>query len=507
MVQQAGKQFIKAGNMKKIFIFLLLASSAFGQTAVNINYAGRTGGTVIPQNMIGTNIAGLSGTTPLGNLVSPASITHTRLFVSLAQDCTGTTGTAADCTWTLPLGQLALLAGAGLQVTLEMTGDPAFLQQTVGSCPSGTLTTCICQPPTNNTTWQIYTIAGIAAMLTAYPHNVDSVELWNEPDSTVTWCPVSGTALSTFENFIGTVGANIKASTTIPVGTLAITVVSDISTWVPGVLSVWSTPSFLSYHIYLSSSWASWASLLAGMQATSGGYGNVYNQFQTALTSAGYAGPAWITEVNDGYAFVADCCRIDNTYSLMYNTLMIMDHLNAINTSSATTIPQRIYQYAEQSIYFCFFGNLADGDCTNAVPIGIYPNYYAYQLLTQLSLTAGGNMATSISPASTLSGLSCSAWYTFSGDSLVCVNPTASPITLAYTLSNTGLTTAMGISYLLNSTNPTVSTSSLALTNTGGSNYTASATIPAYSSLGAQIYGAATNVNNGFKSINGSTVH
>ena len=450
-----------------------------------VDFNSRSGGTAIAPAMFGTDISGLSGSTPLYYLLPPVGMTHTNIYVSIPQECP--TG-ISSCNWSIVNGQVALLAAQGINVTVQFTGTPSNLGSST------------CTPPTNN--------ASYAAILNAYfsqnpyPNAVDSAQLRNEPDaaSSGDWCP-SGSALTAYESFFGAVGPAVaSANPNILVGGPALALAASASTWVPGVIGAWPGLAFFSYHLYLTSACTTWASCLAGMQSTANGVGYWYAQYSGLITAAGSSAPLWITEYNDGYGFTADCCRFDNTYSLLWNTLNAADYLNAINTYSASNIAQRLYYFTDEGTgYFCLFGNIAGANCAETpAPVAPYPQYYSYELLGLLGLPLGGNLAASISPASTVSGLSAAAWYTTEGDAVLMVNPTASAMSgVTITFNNTGISNAKGTAYLLNSSNPQNTGSVLTLTSIGGTSYTATVNIPAYSSLGALINFGTTQISHG----------
>src|SRR5579883_762788 len=102
----------------KLFAFLLMTATAFGQ--VTADFGNRVGGTVIPQTFLGTNVGSISSASPLV-ILPAAGLNYARLFVSIAQDCTGSSGNpATDCSWSIPNAQLTLLAAAKLKVLINI---------------------------------------------------------------------------------------------------------------------------------------------------------------------------------------------------------------------------------------------------------------------------------------------------------------------------------------------------------------------------------------------------
>ena len=462
-----------------------LTWSTGASTSVTANFNSRTGGAVIPSTLFGTGISGLSGSTPLYYLLPPVGLTHARLFSSLLQECPTGIG---SCDWSITNGQMALLAAQGMVATINFFATPSNLGASA------------CTPPSNNASYAAIINAYFAQ--NPYPNNVDSAELRNEPDSSTSdWCP-GGSALTAYESFIGAVGPAVaSANPGILVGGPSLGAPgANAATWIPGVIAAWPGIGFVSYHLYLDSTCTAWASCLAGMQSTTNGVGFWFATMSGLVSGAGSSAPTWVTEFNDGYAFSTDCCRFDNQYSLMWNTLNAADYLNVISTYGAAVLPGRLHYYTDESTgYFCLFGNLAGANCASTpTPLAPYPQYYSYQLLGLLGLPLGGNLAASISPASTVSGLSAAAWYTIEGDAVLMVNPTASAMSgVTITFNNTGISNAEGTTYLLNSSNPQNTGSILTLTSIGGTSYTATVNIPAYSSLGALINFGTTQISHG----------
>ena len=98
-------------------------------------------------------------------------------------------------------------------------------------------------------------------------------------------------------------------------------------------------------------------------------------------------------------------------------------------------------------------------------------------------------MAVSVSPASTTSGLSATAFYTTSGDDVVIINPTSTSYSsVNVTLANPGLTSATGTMYLLNSTNADIASQSVSLSSVSGG-YSTTVTVPAYSTVAVSLKG------------------
>ena len=92
-------------------------------------------------------------------------------------------------------------------------------------------------------------------------------------------------------------------------------------------------------------------------------------------------------------------------------------------------------------------------------------------------------MAASVSPVNTTSGLDATAFYTNSGDDIVIINPTSTYYgSVNVSIANPGISTTSGTQYVLNSSSPTISSQSLALTPVSGG-YSTRVAVPAYSTV------------------------
>jgi hypothetical protein len=462
-------------KLRFLALFSVLMAHAFG--AVTGNFNNRTGTTAIPTGMFVTGITSLTGSTPLAYLPA-AGLNVVRLSVDISAQCP-----AGTCGWSIPNAQLTLLSAQGLKVLVILQLTPSNL---------GVST---CTPPSNNATWAGYANAFLSQAATNFPGTVVAAEIWNEPDLSPNWCNTSGTALSTFESFIGSVGPTIaSANPGVLIGGPALaSPTSNGATWVPGVIAAWSGIQFISYHYY-NSAQTTWANYLAAMQSVTNGIGATYANIQGFVTTAGSSAKILITETNNNPSFSGgDCCRNDGTFGPLWNVLMAIDYLNAIGTYGASTIPANVFYFTSQTstANFCLVGQVDSAmDCNNTGTVVAYPQYYAYMLLnTYLGLSGGGNLAASISPGSTTAGLSAAAFYTSGADSIVMVNPTASPVsTGTITFNNAGLSNSTrATTYLLNANNASGTVSTVPLTTISGGYTAAAITIPANSTLAISI--------------------
>lgn len=459
--------------MKFWYLTLLFVGTSFAQVTANFN--NRTGGTVIPSGFFGTNSTNLSAATPL-NLLQPGGIGYLRLFISINQDC----NSSGVCTWTgVPKSQLDLISAQGLKVLATMYQTSADIGASV------------CSVPSSASTWAAHVNSFLTYAAANYPGTVVAVEQRNEPDlvSSPDWCPTSGTNLSNYETFIGTAGPIIaSAFPGILVGGPALGAPStNAASWIPGVIGSWSGIGFISYHYY-NSAQTSWANYLSVMQNVSTGIGATYATVQGLASTAGSAAPILVTEGNTDFAFAANCCRNDATFGPLWNVLNAVDYLNAIGTYGAATLPSQFFYFSDESSatpdFFCLFGTPSTTNC-DTTTLSPYPQYYAYQMMgSLLNIERGGNLATSVSPGSTTGGLSATAFYILGADTIIVVNPTASPISSGtITFNNVGFISARGVSYLLNASNSTITVNSISLTSISGGYTMSSVSIPADSSM------------------------
>jgi hypothetical protein len=281
--------------------------------------------------------------------------------------------------------------------------------------------------------------------------------------------------------------------------------------WIPALLSNPSTApyvDFVSFHIYLtgqSDIWngMDWSRLYATTQSGTAGIAYYYKMIE-ALVRRGrqpnaWSTPIYITEFNDNWAFDLDCCRNDQTYAPLWNSLVITDLLNTVY-SGAKMVPSQLSYFNAAGNYFCIMGQWDWAMDCNPASLDPYPQFYAYKLFASsqyLDLQRGGHMAAWVSPASTTSGLSATAFYTTSADSVVVVNPGSTWYNAVNVfVKNPGLTASSGTVYTLNSSNGRISSQSVALSPvTGG--YTAKVVVPSYSTVALSVKGGQSGTPTG----------
>jgi hypothetical protein len=224
---------------------------------------------------------------------------------------------------------------------------------------------------------------------------------------------------------------------------------------------------FVSYHQYfygatqLEATWDTYTdmpSMYAAEQDVSTGAFANYNKALAAVAAGqqpgGASTPIYITEYNTNWAFYQDCCRNNNTYAPLFNSLYATDMLDSVFNGSARE-PSKIFYFAGSAYpYFCLIGVVdSNNDClysAGATPAP-YPQYFPYQLIGSpqyLGLAAGGFMAKSISAPTGGGGLATTAFYTSNHDAFVITNPTSTAYNqITVTLANPGLTGTQGTLY------------------------------------------------------------
>ena len=290
---------------------------------------------------------------------------------------------------------------------------------------------------------------------------------------------------------------------TIRTGGPVISQMSQASTWLPALLNNSSTApyvNFVSFHLYITGqtdidSGMTWPTLYVRTQSSTVGMAHFYQMIES-LVRAGKqpnaaSTPIYLTEYNDNWAYAVDCCRNDWTYAPLWNSLVVTDLLNTVY-SGASAGPSRLAYFNATGKYFCIMGAYdADMDCDPSQTY-LYPQFYAFSLFASpsyLNLQAGGHMAVSISPSSTTSGLSATAFYTSAADDVVIINPTSTSYnSVNVTLANPGLTSATGTKYLLNSANAEIASQSVSLSSVSGG-YSMTIAVPALSTVAVSLKG------------------
>jgi len=343
-----------------------------------------------------------------------------------------------------------------------------------------------------------------------FPGVLHEYEIWNEPELATSLCISDATTrLNTYVSLYAAAASAMHAQAkadgqTIRVGGPVISQMSQASTWLPALLNNSSTApyvDFVSFHLYITGqnnidAGMNWASLYSITQSSNQGIAHYYQLIQS-LVRAGHqpnaaTTPIYVTEYNNNWAYSVDCCRNDPTYAPLWNSLAIADFLNTIYTG-ASAVPSRLAYFNSTGKYFCIMGawnSAMDCDPSQTYP---YPQFYAFQLFASpsyLDLQAGGYMAVSVSPASTTSGLSATAFYTSTADEVVVINPTSTSYSAVnVTLANPGLSSvSAGTMYILNRSNTEIGTQSVTVSSVSGG-YSTTVAVPAYSTVAISVKG------------------
>jgi hypothetical protein len=491
--------------MKKLLTLLALCCApicAGSAQSVTVDFANRNNSTQVVA-------PGLLGVVGVGSTVSDATaitllqgtgLTGDRIFASLAGIYSG-----GSPSYTLLDAQITRATNAGFgHPLLVLTDSPPAL----GS--SG------CSVPSNVSTWASDAAAVVAHLDAVHPGVVRDYEIWNEPDSQASLCAGTTAAnLTAYLSIYAAAGAAIRTQAiadqaTVRIGGPTLAAPANNLSWITSLTTTSSTypyVDFVSLHIYVTgqsdiTGGMTWTTLYNKTQSGTQGFEHYY-QAADALVRAGSqhnaaTTPIFITEYNANNAFAADCCRSDPTYGPLWNTLAITDALNA-GYSGASQLPAKLHYFAASASagYFCLVGLIDSSmDCSPA-SYSAYPQYYAYQLFAaRLALEGGAHMAAAVSPASTTSGISVTAFYTASADNVVVVNPTASATTVNLAVTNGGLAALGGTMFVLNATNPTITAAAHAVTAVA-SGYTSTMAVPAYSTVALSVTGVLPSSSGG----------
>lgn len=477
---------------------LLGASVAVSQT-VSANFAGRSGATPwVPSGLFslgGTGTNGAAQAGPISTLTS-AGLDRTRFWISLGQIYATSTANFSLLDQTL-----TTMSRSHLHPLAVIYDTPRSLG------PSS------CSAPSDVWRWGQMAASVVAHVDQKFPGLLEDYEIWNEPELAVSLCISNPTdRLNKYVSIFSAAAAAMHAQAskdgkTIRTGGPTISQLSSAKTWFPALLNSASAAryvDFVSFHLYLTGEtdiWdgMSWSSLYATTQSTTHGLAYYYKTLE-ALVRKGHqpnaiTTPIFITEFNDNWAYLVDCCRNDPTYAPLWNSVAVADFLNVIY-SGARQVPSQLSYFASSGKYFCIMGHWDwDMDC-DASATEMYPQFYAFELFASsryLNLQGGGHMAASVTPGSTTSGLDSTAFYTNSADNIVIINPTSTAHNaVSVELKDPGLSSSSGTVYLLNKSHGAISSSSVGLKAVSGG-YSAQVSVPAYSTVALSVKGQSSN--------------
>lgn len=478
-----------------LFAAMLVGGLTSQAQTVSADFGGRTAATpVVPKGLFAVNGVGstLSDTGAINTLTN-AGLDGTRFWIPMDQIFAN----PSALNYSYLDRYLTTIQNTGLKPIAVMNGTPPSLGAKA------------CSVPSNISQWGQMAATVVAHIDQKFPGLVQDYEIWNEPESTTSLCVTGSTsALNTYVSLYQAAAPAMKAQAqadnqTIRIGGPVIADMTQASTWLPALLNNASTApyvDFVSFHLYITgqneiNNGMQWSNLYATSQGSTGGLIHYYNLVES-LVRAGKqpnaaSTPIYVSEFNTNWAYAVDHLRNDPSYGPLWNSLAISDFLNA-GYNGATALPSRLAYFMSYGKYFCMVGQWnTDMDC-NPATMDPYPQYYAFKLFASpsyLNLQAGAKMASWVSPNSTKTGLTATAFYTDAADNIAIINPTSTAYTaVPVSINNPGITSATGTSYLLNSSNSQITTGSLTL-SLSGSTYNTTVDVPAYSTVAVSLTG------------------
>ncbi len=425
---------------------------------------------------------------------------------------------------------ISKISAGGTKIILQVHQTPPWLLPSSNPCPS----TPNNAMPTDVNAWGQMAAQYVNHLEDKYPGVVTDYEIWNEPN-TQALCVSTATKMSSYLNLYDHAAplmiAAIKAhGSSARVGGPA--TAGFQSGWVSAMLSdpiASQNIGFMAYHDYMfgkpqvQAQWGTYNGTIttSGCPAPCGisVYQRTQNTGAGPMATYAYASkivaagkqpqgknlPIYNTEYNLNWDWTKNCCQNDPIYAPVWNGMYVADVLNAVYppNNAPNVIGHMVYFAANASgtktnpnSNFCLIGNWdTNMDCPYPNPSSPqpYPQYYLYRLLgstSYLGLQNGGYMASSLSPSTVGNwpgtrgnGLVVTAFYTANLDAIVLINPTADPLNnLTVTANNTGLASASGAFYQIAQDGQSIrGPSSVSLQSQGGTSYSMTVDIPAYS--------------------------
>jgi len=470
---------------------------------VTVDFASRsTSLHAVPAHLFGAERMDSLKTTADLDLVKAAGINYARFYAQIPQVFQNG---ANSPNWGYIDSPIRRISAGGVKIMLQMHQTPNWL------LPSGTPCGSDVSPndamPKDVNQWAQLAVKFVNHMEDTFPGVVTDYEIWNEPNTGALCVPTADKLTSYLKLYNAAAPlmiAAIKAhGSSARVGGPA--TAGFQSTWVNAMLSdpiASQNIGFMAYHDYMFSNvqtgaqWDTYNGTISVYQRTQNtGAGPMATyQYASKIVAAGKQPqgrnlPIYNTEYDLNWSFSKNCCQNDPIYSPVWNGMYVADVLNSIYGSNGApnSIGHLVYFAAIAHPYFCLVGQInANMDCTYPTLPQTpqpYPQYFLYQLLgspTYLGLQNGGYMANSISPGTLGNGLVVTAFYTTNLDAIVLVNPTSNSLDdVTVTINNTGLTSPSGTLYQIVN-GQSILSSSLSLQSQGGTSYSTTVTIPAY---------------------------
>ena len=457
------------------------AATTTKSASITVNFGSRSGSQVaIPANMLGTEYVENLPTDANRSTMVQAGFTNERyrLQVPLIFPTSDTAPNWTRLDSDMEKFVTARTVNPNVHALIELEYTPTFLQPSPNPCPSTPTATV----PTDVNEW-----GKLAAEIAAHlDHNFPGVaqyyEIWNEPNQ-AGLC--SSNKLADYERIYAAAAPQIQAQGTTDGVRLYTGGPAAADVAFTDILTNASTAryvDFYSYHFYVGNgvdinegmSWTGAGgkpSLYSLMMSPTVGVQKRYLLADAAVKSAttpmGAHTPIFYDEYNDDWFFSNDCCRNSPTYSPLYNSLVVAQILNSVY-QGANEVPSRMTYYAASQPTFCVLGIIDTAmDCaqaktgTEAQP---YPQWYTYKLIftpSYLDLTDGGHVASSVilSSAASSEGIIAAAYYTSTTDSVLVINPKGSSFSgVTVQINNSGLFSPTSAAYIINASNPHIST-------------------------------------------------
>jgi hypothetical protein len=466
-------------------VVLLWLLSHHKPADVTADFGDRTSTIVVPPDFFGTGGVGstVSSQTGIDNMTN-VRLLGNRIWINV--NTIFPTGDVNAPSWSAWDNQLKRGTQNGL--------DPLI---TVWGTPAPTLGVQACSMPTDVNKW--------AKLAAAAIKHTDAIkpglwyELWNEPD-TGSLCN-STNYLNDYLRLYGALGPLFRAaSPTGKFGGPALASSANTTSWIGAMTTNPATApyvEFTSLHIYITGSWLlpnmTWQQAYDTTQNPTAGLAYYYRLFEQTTHRGSQPNaattPTVISEYNTNYVYSPNNVQNDAIYGPLWNTVAVADFLN--NGPQGSVPPAKIIHFmsGDSKGYFCLEGvangdlkackQPSDGQPYNAVYVP-YPTLLAYQLFCDPNYLNMENGFSVVTPPPAPNSLLTTAFYTAKTNSVVLINPTATPVSgLRVKLSHLGIHPTFGSQSILS--NGTLVKNDLKVSS--GNSVTVKTDIPAYSTV------------------------